>query len=132
MKWGSGELRGERRVVEAAGDAGSKALDWEALDSHRNANRELDGHGEGLLSVRTAAEAVVSVLRGRSAVVVLDGRFGTAQRRHEQIRRRPRQQETGHDANDDVPADSAHGYQYTCLGLNQQVGRCSAVLEPES
>lgn len=108
MNWGSEELRGERRVVEPARDAGGQVFGRKAFNDYRNAIGERDGYRDGLLGVRAATKAVVSVLRSGSAPVILDDCFGATQLRHEQVRRRPRQQQTGHDADNDVPADSAH------------------------
>lgn len=109
-------------MVETAGDADREAFGGESFDDHRNAIRERDRHGDGLLGVRTATEAVVLVLRSWSTSVILDSRFAATQPRHDQVRRRPRQQEAGHDADDDVPADSAHSCQDTSTGLNPQIG----------
>lgn len=95
-------------MVETARDADGEAFGWESFDDHRNAIRERDGHGDGLLSVRAATEAVVLVLGSWSTSVILDSRLAATQLRHEQVRRRPRQQEAGHDADNDVPADCAH------------------------
>ena len=109
-------------MVETAGDADREAFGGESFDDHRNAIRERDRHGDGLLGVRTATEAVVLLLRSWSTSVFLDSRFAATQPRHHQVRRRPRQQEAGHDADDDVPADNAHSCQDTSTGLNPQVG----------
>jgi hypothetical protein len=118
MNWGSGKLRDERRVVETARDADGEAFGRESFDNHRNAIRERNRHGEGLLGVRAATEAVVSVLGRWNAPVIFDSRFAAAQLRHEQVRRRPCQQEAGHDADDDVPADGAHCSQNTFFRLS--------------
>lgn len=107
-------------MVETARDADGEAFGREPFDNHRNAIRKRDRHGDGLLSVRTATEAVVSVLGRWSTPVILDSRFATAQLRHEQIRSRPRQQEAGQDADDDVPADGAHWCQNTLPYLDRQ------------
>lgn len=105
MNWGSEELRDERRVVHAARNASGEAVGGEAFDNDRNAIRERDGHDDGLLGVRTAAETVVSILRGRGVSLILNGDFGAAQLRYEQVRCRPGQQEAGDDSDYDVQAD---------------------------
>lgn len=111
-------------MVETAGDADREAFGGESFDDHRNAIRKRDRHGDGFLGVRTATETVVLVLGSWSCAVILDGRFAATQLRHEQIRRRPRQQEAGHDANNDVLADSAHLCRQGNVFLSQpQIGR---------
>lgn len=120
MDWRSEELGSERRVVETARDPDGEAFGWEPFDDHRNAIRERDRHDEGFFCVRTATEAVVLV-RGRwSTPLLLDNRLAATQLRHEQIRSRPRQQEAGHDADDDVPADGVHWRQNTLPYLDRQ------------
>ena len=95
-------------MVEIAGDADREAFGGESFDDHRNAIRERDRHGDGLLGVRTATEAVVLV-RGRwSTSVNLDSRLAATQLRHEQIGRRPREEQTDDCTDDDVPAKGAH------------------------
>ena len=118
-------------MVETARYTDGEAFERESFDDHRNAIREGDLHGDGLLGVRTATEAVVLVLRSWSTSVILDGRFAATKLRHEQIRRRPRQQEAGHDADNDVPADSAHWCQDTFYRLSTQISRYWAGLKPQ-
>ena len=95
-------------MVETARDAGGEVFGRAAFNDYRDPIRERDGYVDGLLGVRTATEAVVLLLRSWSTSVFLDSRFAATQPRHDQVRRRPRQQEAGHDADDDVPADNAH------------------------
>lgn len=95
-------------MVDGARGADGQALRRNRLAHRRNQFGEGDVHGTSPLDVRTAAETVILVLGHGSPPVVLSRRLTAAQLRHEQIRRRPREQEASDDADDDVPAECAH------------------------
>ena len=107
MNWRSRKLRDERRVVHRARRTDAQALRREGLAHDRSQASKRDFDRTSPFDVRTAAEAIVLILL--ATVRVRLGRLlSTAQLRHEQVRRRPRQQEAGHDADNDVPADFTH------------------------
>lgn len=108
MNGGSEKLRGERRVVHGARGTDGQALRSQGLARDRKQASQGHVDGTGPFDVRAATEAVVCVLREWSVSVILHGGLGGTQLWHEQVGRRPRQQEAGHDADDDVPADGAH------------------------
>lgn len=112
MNWKSRKLRDERRVVYRARRTGDQARRREGLAHDRSqvSKRYLDRTSP--LDVRTATEAIILILP--ATVRVRLGRLlSTAQLRHEQVGRRPREEQTDDCTNDDVPARGAHRPQVT-------------------
>lgn len=108
MSWGKRELRGEWGVVHGSRRADGKALRHEGIEHNGGTGDDADSHRSDLLGMRTAAEAVVTILRGRVASAFLGSRFGAAHLWHQQVGRRPCQQQAGHETDGEVPTEGAH------------------------
>lgn len=108
--YGRAELGGERRVVETSGDAGSQVNGREIVAIDRPAVYQNDGDHHRIDDMR-AAEAVGVRLRRWNRLVGGRGLrqlFCFTQLRHEQIDRRPRQQDADEEAHDDVAPEDLH------------------------
>ncbi len=123
----SRKLRDERRVIHGARRTDWQALRREGLAQGGSEFSERDLDRTSPLDVRAAAETIVLILlttvRGRLRLLL-----STAQLRHEQIGRCPRQEHADDRVNDDVPAEDAHCVQDTCPYPDQQIGLVHSLL----